>query len=287
MKNKLVVLLILAISLSLIGCATKEKVDEVINPPKQTSENTDSGSSETIETEPVTEVSNDIKEQAEKEGVSVKELQVTLDGLAQLSAEKYGMTKEEYIDETEARGDTILSEWQLASENMGMSITEIYQYEKQRGDTLTDEQKETMTGMNDALKMAEKELENMPEMGTTDVENMLGIYGNESGEIRVVTISDEELKDTLLYGVYKMTQDYEDEYSLGYDYVSDADITDIVSYFEELVIGTEGYMKLQPTGMEGAMFQGMINETSVYIEIDNSQGGMSVVATYFDLTSKK
>jgi uncharacterized lipoprotein YehR (DUF1307 family) len=124
-------------------------------------------------------------------------------------------------------------------------------------------------------------------IGEADIENMLGIEGNDSGELREVTMTEEELKEVLSYKSYKVTQDYTDEYSIVYDYSSKADIDDLVDHYESLVINTEEYSKIQPAGFEGAMLQGMINETAVYIEIDNSNGGMPTVATYIDLTSKK
>ncbi|GMQ57748.1 hypothetical protein AN1V17_21430 [Vallitalea sediminicola] len=292
MKNKLSLLLVLMIilSTSLIGCGVKDKVDEAINPSAKTTEKT-TGKTEVEksekEIEPVTEVSNDIKKQAKKEGVSVKELQKTLDGLAKLSAEKYGMTTEEYITQTKDRGETVLSEWQLASENMGMSITDIYQYEKARGNNLTDEQKQTMQGMNEALKLAEAELGDLPAEGAVDVEKMLGIEGNDSGEIRVVTMSDEELKEAFAYEVSKATQEYTDDYSIVFDYVSDVDIDELVEHFDDLLVNTQEYMKIGTPTTMAVIYQGMINETMVYVEIDQSQGGMATVSTYIDLSTKK
>ena len=48
-----------------------------------------------------------------KEGVSVKEMQNTLEGLAKLGAEKYGISVEEYLANTKANGTTVLEEWQI------------------------------------------------------------------------------------------------------------------------------------------------------------------------------
>lgn len=271
-----VIILVLVLSTILIGCGGKEKEDEIINSSEQTRE-----------VEVVVDDSTDIKDQAKKEGVSVKALQKTLDGLAELGADKYGITKEEYIDQTKANGHTVLSEWQLASENMGISITEIYQYEKARGDTLTDEQKETMQGMGNALKLAEVELENISAIESIAIEEILGIEGNKTGEIRVVTLSDEALKEAMEYKVYKVTQDYKDDYSIGFDYVSDADIEVLSEYFKALVLNTEGYSKLGTPDNKVVMYQGKINETDIYIEIDGVNGGMPTIGIYFDISSKK
>ena len=68
-----------------------------------------------------------LKEAAQKEGVSVKELEKTLDGLAELGGEKYGISKDDYIKQTEENGTSVLEEWMLTSEVMGISITELYE----------------------------------------------------------------------------------------------------------------------------------------------------------------
>lgn len=280
MKKRLVILFVLLMLLSslLLGCGAKEKVDEAL-----IAENSNNSSPDI---EPVTEVSNDINLQAKKEGVSVKEMQATLDGLAELSAEKYNITKEAYIVQTEANGETVLSEWQLVSENMGISITELYQYELAKGNTLTDDQKSTMQGMNDALKMAEAELEDIPEIGTSDIENLLGIQGNDSGEIREVFLSDDALREALTMDTYKVLQDYRDEYSISYEYVTDATYEDIKAYYIALIENTEEYLKLEPMADRGVTLQGTINEMLVYIDINNSDPDKVMVSTYLDLSSR-
>lgn len=311
MKNKLVIVLCLVMAVStLVGCGVKEKADKAITPPEQMTEKASESNKvetsevpenpETLETpkaqteiedsgemEPVTEVSNDIKDQAKKEGVSVKELEKTLDGLAQLGADKYGKTKAEYIADTKANGQTVLSEWQLTSENMGMSITELYRYEKARGDNLTEEQKATMQGMDAALQMAQAELADLEGKAPISAEELIGIDSNNGGEIVVVTLSDEVLREVLTVDTYKILQDYVDDFSINYEYITDAKYEDIAAHYIGLVDNTEEYMKLEPMGGVGVMLQGMINETMVYIEVDNSDPGKVRVSTYLDLSSKK
>lgn len=302
-NTALLIGLTMVISVSLMSCGVKDKAEEAITPAGQNTEEptekteskteksaTDHGDSDPSqggEDAPITQVSNDIKDQAKKEGVSVKELEKTLDGLAQLGGDKYGITKEEYIAKTEADGNTILSEWQLASENMGISITELYQFEKARGDNLTEEQKETMGNMDAALKLAQGELAKLEGTETMTAEELIGIDSNQNGEVVVVTMSDEDLREALTVDTYKVLQDYEDDYSLNYEYVSDAEYEDITAHYIGLVENTENYMKLEPMGNTGVMLQGMINEMAVYIEVDNSDPGKVRVSTYVDITSKK
>ncbi len=295
MKSKLSILLVLIIvAISLVGCGAKEKVGVALNPHteqeinQQTEPVKENPQQENVETQ--AEASDDIRQQAKKEGVSVNEMQKTLDGLTKIGAEKYGVSEADYVKQIEASGNTVLSEWQVVSEHMGISITELYEYEKQNANNMSDEQKEIMAGMNNAIEMAESELDDMSDEQReimSGINNIIGINENDTGEIRAVEMTEEELKQAFAYEVYKVTQEYTDEYSIIFDYTSDCDIEDLVSYYEELIINTKGYMKLQPAGVEGAMFQGMINEMEVYIDVDNSQGGMATVATYIDLSTKK
>jgi hypothetical protein len=164
---------------------------------------------------------------------------------------------------------------------------------------MTDEQSEIMNNLDDEAEaedededededeMAEVEIEDIPSIGETTVGNIIGIEENTTGEIRILSMTDEELKEIFNYEVYKVTQDYTDEYSITFNYTSDGEIDDLVDYYEQFIINTEGYMKQQPAGIEGASFQGMINGTDIYIMIDNSQGGMTTVEIYLDLTTKK
>lgn len=290
MKKQFLLILasILLFSTALTGCGAKEKVEEAINPPMITIEHDQSETEN--QSEPIVvsdEASNDIKEQAKIEGVSVSELQNTLDGLAELGAEKYGITVDEYIARIESNGDTVLSEWQVASAVMGISITELYEYEKNSAANMTEEQKAMMQGMGDALEIAESEMADAPAIGTTDVGNLLGIEENATGETRVVSMTEEELRTALTVETYKILQDYTDEYSIVYEYITDATYEDITSHYIELVVNTEEYMKIEPAGDVGVMLQGTLNETTVYIEIDNSDPGKVRINTYLDLTTTK
>ncbi|BES64962.1 hypothetical protein SANA_14010 [Gottschalkiaceae bacterium SANA] len=284
----LVLASILLFSTALTGCGAKEKVDQAINPPMVTIEHEEADEQAQAETIVISEaVSKDMKEQAKIEGVSVDELQNILDGLAELGAEKYGITVDEYISQIESNGDTVLSEWQVASATMGISITELYEYEKNSAANMTDEQKAMMQGMGDALKIAESEMADAPAIGTTDVGNLLGIEENATGETRVVSMTEEDLRAALTVDSYKVLQDYTDEYSIVYEYITDAAYEDITTHYIDLVVNTEEYLKIEPAGDLGVMLQGTLNETTVYIEVDNSDPGKIRVNTYLDLTTTK
>ncbi len=276
MKKKLIVLtLILILAISVTGCQSpKDKVDEAINPSEQNIEkNQQEDSNE----------SDDVKAAAKKENISVKELNSMLDELAEMGAEKYSITKAEYIQQIENNGNTVLSEWQVAADQMGLSIKELYQHEKNSGNNMTDEQKEMMANMGNAVKMAEDELSDMPEPGTSDVENMLGIYGNDSGEVRIVT---GDFEEDFYYKADNIIEEPIDEYSIGVEYDTNENLETISQYYISLLENTEGYMLLAPKGAPITMIQGKYNEIDVYVEIDGEDGSVHV-SNYLDLTSKQ
>jgi hypothetical protein len=73
-----------------------------------------------------------------------------------------------------------------------------------------------------------------------------------------------------------------------FEYTTDYDLEDLVSYYDELISNTKDYLKLQPPGMIGAMLQGTINSTTVYISIEEAEDGSGMlVNTYLDLTTIK
>ncbi|MFA9399259.1 MAG: hypothetical protein ACERKV_13475 [Clostridiaceae bacterium] len=149
MKKKLSIsIFLIIIAISFMGCVPKEKVDEALNSSTQV------------------KVSDEIRQQAKKEGVSVKEMQNTLDGLIKIGAEKYGVSEDDYVKQIEANGNTVLSEWQAASKQMGISITELYEYEKQSANNMSETSEETLDTSADntdgSLDSIKKELSNEP-----------------------------------------------------------------------------------------------------------------------------
>ncbi len=292
-KGIVVCMLFVIVSTGLIGCASKEKIEEAIKPVSQTEESVDGNLKNEKDDEVVkdkdldTDISDDLKEQAEKEGVTVGELQATLDGLTELGAQKYGISVDEYIKQIEDNGNTVLSEWQQASDYMDISITDLYTYEKQKVANMSDEEKETMAAMNDALSIAKSELSDPEAYETTTTEEMLGIYGNNTGEIRIVTMDDQELREALTIDTSEIIQDYHDEYSIVYEYISKSSYEVMVDHYVELLENTEEYLRLEPIGALGVMLQGTINETLVYVDIDNTNPDAVKVNTYLDLTSQE
>jgi hypothetical protein len=280
--NKLLLLLvnILILSMVLIGCSNaSDKIDEAINPPKEALQQ--SADTESMNND--VEEGSDLEARAKEEGISISEMEQIIDELTDMVVEKVGSTKEDYIEMLEKDNKTPFDEFKTAADFMGITIKEYYEYEKSNKDNMTPEQKEQLGALADAVKEAQN-IE-IPELGTTDVENMLGIYGKDSDEIREVV---GDAREMFSYGVGEIIQDYEDEYSIVFEYTTDYDPEDLVSYYDELILNTKDYLKLAPAGMIGAMLQGTINNTSVYISIEEAEDGSGIsVNTYIDLTTKQ
>lgn len=146
--NKLIFFLVyvLIINIVLIGCGgIKKKMDEVINTPVEETSTT-KDSSKTVD------VSEELEARAKSEGVSTEDMQSMIEELTVMTAEKYGSTKEEYIKMLDEDSKTPFDEFVTAADFMGITIKEYYEYEKQNAANLTDEQKEIMSGMKDAMK---------------------------------------------------------------------------------------------------------------------------------------
>ena len=303
MKNiiKLGLLLVLILSMLSVGCGVKESSDEetmsseaskdadkdeVVEETEKedAADKKDATDKEEVQDQSIDEGYKErLKAQADKEGVSVKEFQKTLDGLIEVGALKYGVTEEEYILSLEVNNSTVLDEWILASEVMGVSITELYEYEKQSANTRTDEEEEIMAGMMNALDEASAiDLDQIE--GQEDINALLGITENTSGEI--VEVSG-DFKEVFYYKADVIDFEYEDEYSLTVEYFSNEDTDKLLEYYTKLLENTENYMLLAPVGMQGGMIQGHFNEMDVYVDIDNEDGdGQTFVNCYLDFTSK-
>lgn len=281
MKNRntlmLILIYMLMVSLVLVGCnGAKEKVDEAINPPAQDTQ-TSEEVTKTKDTSTDVQVSDELKIRANEEGVSVKEMQAMIDELTAMTAEKYGSTKEEYIKMLEADGKTPFNEFVTAADYMGISIKEYYDYEKQNTGNMTEEQKETMQGMNEAMK----ELQNLDttefEAQANEAMNML--QGMQGAGDREVTGDYKALGKFKVDEVIKESEDTEaGVYEITYNCTAKCD--DIVAYFVKLLEGTPNYMIIQYPGVQGANITGTINGNQVAVIIDNEDGDDVTKVTY-------
>jgi len=279
MKTKISInLIVVMICILIVGCSSNQGSEN-------TNQDINDSSSETSKNEVKVVVASDdvedeLKELAKAEGLSVKELKEIEEGLIKIGAEKYGVTEEAYVATIESSGQTVLGEWKVAADYMGLSIKAMYDYEKESLSSMSEEQKENLSALANAATEAQNAVAN------TDSDNsgglVPGIYENLSGEIRVVEMSDDDLKVSLEFSVNKMHQDNTDEYSINYYYTSDADFEDIVVHFDDLLLNTSDYMKMIP-GEKTAMIQGHINDLPVYVTIDASQGGMPTVEIFIEL----
>ena len=280
MKSKLIVLIILVLlSTSAVGCNEESDKTSAGVEVKAVENKVDENSDNQEESTDL--IDNSLEAAAKKEGISVKKMQSIIDDLTEIGANKYSITNEEYISRIESNGNSVFNEFKTAADFMGLTISEFYEYEKANAGNLTEEQKQQTAALANAVKEAEGT--ETSALGTTDVEKMMGIEGNSSGEMRKVT---GDAREMFSYKVGEVLQDYEDEYSILFEYSSDASSDDLVSYYEELILNTNEYLKIGQPGIPGAMFQGTINETLVSISIEELGDKMSV-NTYLDLESKK
>ncbi len=249
MKYSKVVSLILVgiMVLMMAACgAASDKVSEAITPSKASNESKSSKSEDEI-----------------------------VDALMALTAEKYGTSPEAYAEILEADGKTPYETFKLAADTMGISLQELYEYESGAVANLTPEQKETLAAMGSALEeIGDLDL---TEVDENTAEELLGINSNTSGEIRVV---EGDFSQLLSYKVKEYSENYVDEYSIVSVYTSDADMEELIEYYDELILNTEDYMKIEAAG-EGALIQGTINTCPVVIEV-YSESGVVEVYTYVD-----
>ncbi|MDA3845597.1 MAG: hypothetical protein PF505_03500 [Vallitaleaceae bacterium] len=171
-----------------------------------------------------------------------------------------------------------LSGCALASEKIGEAIDAS---ENESSGERDDKESETISDSGAALE--EETGVSIEEVGAGVTEALLGIDSNTTDEIEVVVGDYDELT---LYKYVETVHEYTDEYSIVLEYHSAGDIEEVVEYFDQLILNTEGYIKIQTPGMSDAMFQGFINGYIVYIEVTQDENYVLVV-TYLDLSSKQ
>lgn len=144
-----------------------------------------------------------------------------------------------------------------------------------------DDEKESESGLKALDALEEVEGLEVGEVGTTAVENLLGIYGNETGEIRQATGDFDKL---FAYKVAEVVTEGEDDYSRVFNYMSKEDDQKIVAYFDDLLLNTGEYMKILVPETKGGMVNGTFNDQLVYVAIEENGDDM-LVSIYVDLTN--
>jgi hypothetical protein len=210
-----------------------------------------------------------------------KETEKMIDELTEIAAEKYSTTKEAYIAVLASEGKSPYDAFKLEADQMGITIKELHKYETSAMDDMTQEQKETMGAMATAAEEAGNTLES--KVAIDAIEVVTSVHTNTSDQIRVVEGDYDEM---VKYKLIKVVEEYEDEYSLVTNYKTEGEIDEVVAYFDQLILNTKGYIKIQAPGDSEVMLQGMINGYAVYIEVTEPEDGVLVVI-YLDLTSKK
>lgn len=276
-KVNILLVIVLMIGMTTIGCGEHNNSENHLNVVISKTDNNDSSSKDIK-----TNASAELKELAKAEGISEKELSDIEAGLIKIGAEKYGLSEKHYLAQIESTGNTVLGEWKVAADYMGLSIKEIYSYEKDALGNMTDEQKNNLSSLASAVSEAQDAVDSEE---VNAVSHLTGIYMNDTGVVRVLTMTDEELRTQFEFAVHTLHQDNFDEYSQNFFYTSDGDFDDLETHFDELVLNTQDYTRMSPPGGQLSMINGVINGSMVYITIDQTQGGMATVEIFIDLTT--
>lgn len=165
--NKWILLLVLVMIVSTVflGCGTKEKVDEALISDISTNQ------PNSQEEETSTDLQSKLADRAKKEGVSTDEMERMIEELTEMTAKKYGDTAENYKADLKSQGKTPFDEFTTAADYMGITIKEYYEYEKNKSE-MSDEDKETMQGMQNVMKELEGiDLSTLEEQAKTLEEN--------------------------------------------------------------------------------------------------------------------
>lgn len=283
MKKRLALILSSMVVIALIGtgCGSQDKLENSnstgsdATPDANTATEVEETSNE-VDVINETATSDDLKKVAKEEGISVKELEAMVDELAQLGADKYGVSKAEYVEQIEKKGHTVLGEWEVAALQMDMSLKEIYTYEKSNVNPLNDEQKEMMSNLTNASEMAQAEISKLSQ-------DSAGVYGDSAVVNRVVTV---DVEKDFAYKVDEVDQEYQDDFGFEFDYYSKADLDELVTYFDEMVMNTEGYTKVDQPG-SGAMLDGKVNGSKICIILDAEVESRVLITIYMDLSTQK
>ncbi len=279
MRNRRWLLLIFVIILSaaLVGCGGKEADDAEAGQADEPVTKAEKVETQKDEIEAV--ASDALKERAEEEGVSAKEMQAMIDELTSITAEKFGDTEDVYKKQLEAQGKTPFDEFALAADVMGISIKEYVDYEKENVANMSQEQKDTLTGMADALEEATSiDTDTLDEAASEALEAMSGMSGagdrevtgnyRDIGHYEVKEIIEEDTTSEGTSGIYMVS------------YTSEADTVEIIEHFKTLLEGTPDYFIMVAPGNIGAQIMGTVNGEMVALAIDNEDGDKLTLVDY-------
>jgi len=302
MKKLVIVMLSVWSLLLLVGCSSvdnmmdevdsmNKQVDEVKEKAKEVKE-TVGQVADQLDDLKDSEIINDLEEnmdvsqngsgdqlqaRADQEGISQKELEAVLEELTNLTAEKYGISRDDYIKQLQAENKSPLDEFARAADFMGISLVEYLDYEKQSSANMSDEEKGTMAAMGDALKeAADLNLGDLDDPAQAALEASGGAAGD-----KIVTGN---YKDLGLYEVDKIIEeDTTSEGSSGMymvSYESLASTESIIDYFRQLLIGTPDYFAYIAPGNIGGQISGTVNDAMVFVAIDNEDGDPITLVDY-------
>lgn len=258
MKNKLILLLVLVMIVSTVflGCGTKEKVDEALISDISTKQ-------PNSQEETATDLQSELADRAKEEGVSTDEMERMIEELTEMTAKKYGDTAENYKADLKVQGKTPFDEFATAADYMGITIKEYYEYEKNKPE-MSDEDKETMQGMQNVMKELEGiDLSALEEQAKTLEENAEQVENAGSKE----TTGD--VRELAKYEVLKVHNEENDKNAgyYGIEYTSKKEVSDVLEYYKDLLEGTANYYIMDGSPAT-AVISGTINENGVDVSFE-------------------
>jgi len=264
MKNKLVVLLIVVMVFCtvFVGCATQDKIDDALATEniqnKDNTENTENRENTEQKQEETSNASDTLKERSKKEGVSANEMEQMIKELTKITAERYGDTYDNYVATLESEGKTPFDEFSTAADYMGITIKEYYEHEKNKPE-LSEEDKEIMQGMNDAMKEIEGiDLSALEEQTNQLEENAKAMENAGSVE------TNGDVLELIKYEVLEVANE-ENEAGIGYygiEYTSKKEVSDVFSHFNNFLKGTENYF-IMDSSPAAAIVSGTVNNNTL------------------------
>lgn len=207
--------------------------------------------------------------------MSQEELAKIVDELTMITAEKYGSTKEAYLAMLEKDGKKAVDEFTLAAGQLGLSLKDYLAYEKENIATMSDEQKETMQGMGQALEaLGNVDTKAIAEQAAA-IEGLMETQGE--GDLRIVS-GDIKALGLLDVKTIEMETDNGDNYEC--EYVSTKSYDEALAYFLALLTDTSEFMSM--VGPTQSTIIGTIEEAYVTVMLADDGAGSKVYYNYID-----
>ncbi len=261
-KNKIygVIILMLILTLALSGCggndnkvadsttAKQETTQQATTQQATTQQETTQESTEATtaaqqktDNESTASEKDAIMARAEKEGVSVEELEETLENLVKLTAYKYGKAPEQIKAEYKADGKTVFEFYATAADAVGMTLEDYLIAEEDAVIKLNDEESTTLSDVG----------------GAEEVKNT----GGKTIQVDLSKISLFEPKSIIL-------KELDDPTKGGATYKTSASIEEIKNYYQSILENANGFNLEYDKASKTLIIDAIVNDdVELYISV--------------------